>query len=219
VLFLYLSTLQRPVLHSDLSTHRGLDVSELQSPVLHLQVFPVQGLSCPWATVDGHVWTIVACAPPGLMYTTETCAALGPVYTQGLSLTWTCLHCRVLGCTWTSFLYRGLRCTSTCVQYTSIAMANIQLLLHLKKLSLFFSFFLFFTFFSSESGRILFVMPRSHKIFNNLVCFASILIGHLICSLCFDPAKFWTKPIRFCSILRSFRPTRFVFVRSSKVLD
>jgi hypothetical protein len=47
-------------------------------------------LSCtgPELALDnsGHVWTIVAGAPPGLMNTTETCAALGPVYTQGPEL-------------------------------------------------------------------------------------------------------------------------------------
>ncbi len=119
VLLLYLSTLQglcctRTCLHT--GAWMCLNFSESCAAPTG---FPVQGLSCPWTTVDMY-----GQQQPVLLL--DLCTQQRPVlYSdlsthRGLSLTWTCLHCRVLGCTWTSFLYRGLSCTSTCVhQYSN----------------------------------------------------------------------------------------------------
>jgi hypothetical protein len=65
-------TLQRPVLH--------LDVSTPQRPELHLDLSTTESL-----------------AASGRVYATEASAARGRVYTtMGGNCTWTCLHCKGL---------------------------------------------------------------------------------------------------------------------------
>ncbi len=102
VLLLDLSTYtyvhQRPVLHSDVSTHWGLSFTWT---CLHYRIlcftwtcFLYTGLSWTWTCLDNsskHVLLLDIST-----YTTETCAALGRVYSThwDLSFTWTCLHNR-----------------------------------------------------------------------------------------------------------------------------
>jgi hypothetical protein len=82
------STIQRPVLLLDVSrvTPQGLELHLdflLQRPVLHLDLSSPRGLSCTWTWSDNRS---LVCAAAGLVYTAEACAASGHVYTLGPEL-------------------------------------------------------------------------------------------------------------------------------------
>ncbi len=165
------------MLHSDLSTHRGLDVSKLQSPVLLLQVFLYRAffLYRAWAA-PGQQWTC--------MDNRSLCSSWTYVHYRDLCCTRTCLHTGAWA--WPGRAYtaeswaapglvssKGVWAVPRRV-YTSIPMANLWLLRN--------DYIHYFRFIKRTTACCFCFSSSSHS--------SSVRVGKF-CSSCLDLTKCW----------------------------